>query len=214
MKSKKIKCIIIVFLGIFMLGIINPIKVHAALQSNPNVHYTTQYTLSNWITLVRQMESAGNSMGLNETFKSDYTSNTSNKIDVHLIKSTEYGAIAILSASGYGNSQTLQNSSVKTTTGNKSGVYFSGEHSERVAAYWETSGPINNRYYDAYTSPMPTNAKIGDALGTGTTANPGCYGWHSGEHYDEGAQGYQGFQLPVVRGKKRYIFRWLFNSYV
>ena len=49
------------------------------------------------------------------------------------MRSTEYGAIAILSASGYGNPQTLQNSAVKTTTGNKTGVYFTGNNWEWVA---------------------------------------------------------------------------------
>lgn len=38
-------------------------------------------------------------MGLDETFNADLTSKESNNIDVHMMRSTEYGAIAILSAS-------------------------------------------------------------------------------------------------------------------
>ena len=119
-------------------------------------------------------------MGLSETLNSDYTSTSSNGIDVHMMKSTEYGAIAILSASGYGNQQTLQNSTEKTTTGNKTGVYFSGANWEWVAG-GSKGNPVsgmNARYYDEYGADIST-AKVGDALGTSSTTNPGCAGWHS-----------------------------------
>ena len=126
-------------------------------------------------------------MGLSETL--DTTSliatSESNGIDVHMMKSTEYGAIAILSASGYGNSQTLQNSSVKTTTGNKTGVYFNGTDWEYVAGGYQDNmfKGVNTKYYDGYTT-SSLSAKVGDALGTKTTTNPGCTGWHSASNMD------------------------------
>ena len=91
----------------------------------------------------------------------------------------EYGAVAILSASGYGNANTLQNSKIKTTTGNKSGVYFSGNNWEAVAGGLYTGlGTANVKYYDTYTDSI-VSAKIGDSLGNSSTTNPGCTGWHS-----------------------------------
>ena len=97
-----------------------------------------------------------------------------------MMKSTEYGAIAILSASGYGNPQTLQSSSVKTTTGNKTGIYFSGSNWEWVAGGLEGSifSGVNSRYFDTYSGGQ-ASARIGDALGSASTTNPGCAGWHS-----------------------------------
>ena len=50
---------------------------------------------------------------------------------------TEYGAVAILSASGYGNSGKLRdetNVQKRTTTGNSTGVYFTGDRWEWLAS--------------------------------------------------------------------------------
>ena len=129
--------------------------VKAALQANPNTHVKKTDAPTNWMSNIRKMEETNGSMGLSESLNSDLTSKESNNIDVHMMRTTEYGAIAILSASGYGNSKTLQNSSIKTTTGNKTGVYFTG---------------VNAKYYDSYTG-SSSSAKVGDAIG--------CRGWHS-----------------------------------
>lgn len=156
-------------------------NVKAVLQANPNTHYKKVDGITNWMSNMRKMEESGNAMGLSETFKSDLTaSSKSNNIDVHMMKSTEYGAIAILSASGYGNLQTLQNSSVKTTTGNKTGVYFSENNWEFVAGGYQEYifKGVNEKYYDIYTS-SNSSARVGDALGNQETTNPGCSGWHS-----------------------------------
>ena len=160
-------------------------QVKAALQSNPNTQYKTQYNPITWMTQIRQIETSGNAMGLSETLNSDLTSKESNGIDVHMMKSTEYGAIAILSASGYGNPQTLQSSSVKTTTGNKTGIYFSGSNWEWVAGGLDGSifSGVNSRYFDTYSSD-PASARIGYALGSSSTTNPGCTGWHSASRND------------------------------
>lgn len=190
MRKEKNKFLVV---GIILtISLIIPFgNVKAALQANPNTHYKKVDYATNWISNMRRMEESGNAMGLNEKLNSDLTaSSDSNDIDVHMMRSTEYGAIAILSASGYGNSQTLQNSSVKTTTGNKTGIYFSGENGEWVAAGLNMGvfNGVDVRYYDAYGTNNPkyysydmnkSNAKIGDALGDGTTVNPGCAGWHN-----------------------------------
>ena len=118
------------------------------------------------------MEEMNGSMGLSENLNSDLTSKESNNIDVHMMRNTEYGAIAILSASGYGNSKTLQDSSIKTTTGNKTGVYFTGNNWEHTAGGLQgyIFEGVNVKYYDTYSS-----AKVGDALE--------CRGWHSAQYF-------------------------------
>ena len=155
-------------------------NVKAALQANPNTHYKKLNIMAYWMGNIRNMEKEGQAMGLSEELNTDYTSKSSNGIDVHMMKSTEYGAIAILSASGYGNSKKLQDSTEKTTTGNKTGVYFSGANCEWVAG-GGCSNPVanmNSRYYNQYGSTIAT-AKVGDALGNKNVKNPGCAGWHS-----------------------------------
>ena len=185
MKEKtKLKLISLVVILVVMTLL--PVgNVKAALQANSNTHYKKTNTPDTWMAQIRNMEKSGEAMGLSETLNSDLTaSSDSNGIDVHMMRSTEYGAIAILSASGYGNSQTLQNSSTKTTTGNKTGVYFSGYNWEYVAGGY--SGKIfkgvNAKYYDAYYGSI-SSAKAGDALGSSTETNPGCYKWHSAANY-------------------------------
>ena len=132
-----------------------------------------------WITGIRQMESAGQVMGLNETINTTTaaSSSGSNSIDVHMLKNTEYGAIVLLGASNYGkqgsgeerymnNGETITTGTgIKaSTTGNVSGVYEIGRNNELVAGVASTffGSSINTRYYDSYTV-NETSAKVGDA---------------------------------------------------
>ena len=173
---------ILTFIFVVAFAILMPFgNVKAALQANPTTHYNSanQKKPVDWMKQIRNMEKGGEAMGLNETLNSDLrASSASNGIDVHMMRSTEYGAIAILAASGYGSSSKLNNT-MQTTTGNKTGVYFSGKNYEFVAGGLKGSifSGVNAKYYDAYTS-SNSSAKIGDALGDGTTTNPGCAYWH------------------------------------
>ena len=183
--KEKTKQKMLAFILVVAFAILMPFSsVKASLQANPNTHNTKGDYATNWMSNIRSMEKSGEAMGLSETLNSDLTaSSDSNGIDVHMMKSTEYGAIAILSASGYGNPQKLQNSTEKTTTGNKTGVYFSGANWEWVAGGLQGSifGGVNSKYYDSYTGAQ-ASAKVGDALGTSGTTNPGCAGWHSASY--------------------------------
>lgn len=175
-KNLKFKLILLIILFILL-----PIgESKAVLQANPNTHYKQTDNHANFMNNIRKMEENNGTMGLKETFNADLTpSSGSNGIDVHMEKSTEYGAVAILSASGYGNPNIIQNSEIKTTTGNKSGVYFSGSNWENVAGCLNKDlGNVNEKYYNSYSSTI-SSAKIGDALGNASTTNPGCTGWHS-----------------------------------
>ena len=118
---------LIILIGIILFSIISiNSKCYAALQSNGAVG--TQQILNDWIVNIRKMESLGGGMGLTETINANLTPATpSNNIDIHMEKNTEYGAMAILSASSYGNPNKVPNGG--TTTGNKTGIVinFNGE---------------------------------------------------------------------------------------
>ena len=177
---KKTKLILITLTIMFVALLCSTVEAQAALQANSDTHYNSnnKKTPLDWMSGFRKMEEKDGGMGLSETLNEDLTaSSKSNNIDVHMMRSTEYGAIAILSASGYGNSQTLQASTIKTTTGNKTGIYFSDSNYEWVAGGLENTifFGTNKKYYDTYTTDR-SSARVGDALGERT--NNGCQGWH------------------------------------
>ena len=153
-------------------------RVKAALQANPNTQYTKAAGATSWMTWFRKMEEQGGAMGLNETLKDDLTSESSNGIDVHMMRTTEYGAIAILSASGYGNPS--NDRAITSTTGNETGVMVNTNQWEWNAGGLQGSifSGVNSRYFDTYTGERES-ARVGDALGSSTTTNQGTAGWHS-----------------------------------
>lgn len=121
----------------------------AVLQSNGNT--PSIYPLNTWPSKIREMEKLGGAMGLTETLNDNLTSTTSNNIDVHMEKNTEYGAMAILSASSYGNPNIIANGD--TTTGNKTGIVINFNNEWVSARNEERLGVINtiaNRYVDIY----------------------------------------------------------------
>ena len=164
----RIKTIVIILTIIIIWCILMPIS-NAALQSNGGT--AAKYGIETWITNIRKMETLGGTLGLTETIKSDLTSSSgSNNVDIHMEKNTEYGAIAILSASSYGNPSKIANG--ETTTGNESGIYM------YINQEWVAGGTIswssiysqaNNKYKNIYTESYV--AKKGDAI-TETS------GWH------------------------------------
>ena len=102
--KRLVRKIFIVFMMFFLILIISKGYSKAVLQANQNTHYKKVDNIINWMTNIRKMEKSGEAMGLNETLNADLTpSSKSNNIDVHSMRSTEYGAISILSVSDYGN---------------------------------------------------------------------------------------------------------------
>ena len=158
-------------------------QVKAALQANPNTQSIKKTGPTDWIKEFRQMEMAGGAMGLKETLNTDLTSSSgSNGIDVHMMRTTEYGAIAILSASGYGNPSNAK--AITSTTGNETGIILNTNNYEWTAGGLQGSifSGVNSRYFDTYTGNQ-SSARAGDALGTSTTPNPGAAGWHKASYY-------------------------------
>ena len=182
-------------------------RVKAALQANPNTQYTKAAGATSWMTWFRQMEEPGGAMGLNETLKDDLTSESSNGIDVHMMRTTEYGAIAILSASGYGNPS--NDRAITSTTGNETGVMVNTNQWEWNAGGLQGSifSGVNSRYFDTYTGERES-ARVGDALGSSTTTNQGTAGWHSASSssWVDGSYPY------FVRGGKGGIFSFSYGG--
>lgn len=165
-KMKK-KFLLPIIIGILILL---PNTSNAVLQANGNTG--AAYSLNDWMSNIRKMENLGGAMGLSEELNDNLTSKTSNNIDVHMEKNTEYGALVILSASAYGNPSVINDG--ETTTGNSTGVVMKINR-ERVAAAMPGSQAVTfqnaaNRYKDVYST--TTEFKIGDAILETT-------GWHS-----------------------------------
>jgi len=178
MKKKKIMLGMMIILGIMAL----PLQVKAVLQANPNTNGNNMDAAVNWMPKIREMETKNQAMGLEEIIddKTMKATSASNGIDVHMIKTTEWGTVAILSASGYGNSKWIQNSEIKSTTGNKSGIY--------LPLTWEvTAGglegkifsDVDSKYYNTYTSSYNESKKIkGDGVYETSITGSNSTSWH------------------------------------
>ncbi|MCI8482354.1 MAG: hypothetical protein HFJ27_04715 [Clostridia bacterium] len=192
MKKRQMALVAIVMLGIMIL----PIHTQAVLQANPNTNGKKVDALEGWIRNIRSMENENASMGLHETIDAKTLKSTSgsNNIDVHMIKSTEWGTVAILSASSYGNTKKMHESEIKSTTGNKSGIYMpltrewtAGGIGGRIT---HTLGSIDGKYYTYYNN--SSDMKVGDALGTATSQNKGCNAWHDAGNVNWSEYGHAG----------------------
>ena len=175
-EKNTIKIIFITFCLWLMLFVITPVKAQAALQSNGGTPEIK--SLNDWVLQVRNMQSSGGTLGRADTINTtDLTSNATD-LDIHMEKNTEYGAMAILSASSYGNPGKIENG--QTTTGNETGIIIN-LNKEWVAATTNntdtyyirdlTKNMINakDRYKNIYDSKYV--AKYGDAMNE-------TVGWH------------------------------------
>ena len=157
----------IIVIGIFSLST----KVEAALQANGAAGITAN--LSDWMYYTRKMQETGGGLGLNDKISDTDLTSSNKNFDIHMQKNTEYGAIAILSASAYGNPNVIADG--QTTTGNVSGIQvkLNGEWTAAAAsntAVWamQVGKP---RYWNNYGGGNGSNSKIGDAMAE-------TNGWH------------------------------------
>ncbi len=150
--------------------IIMPNKTQGALQANGDAIKTD--TINNWMINIRKMQASGGTLGLTDTINNDLTS-TNHNLDIHMEKNTEYGALAILSASSYGKPNKIQNG--ETTTGNATGVVMNINKEWVASGSVETGNYVKNfkiaksRYKNIYKKDYV--AKTGDAIGE-------TVGWH------------------------------------
>lgn len=126
-----------------MLTIVLTPDVMAALQSRPGVTPLVNTNANTYFKEMRNMEAEGGVLGLSATFEEVVTgtgnyektwkeTSDSNDIDAHMIKNSEWGAVAILSNSKYGagiggvkntTSTTTGGDVSNSTTGNAYGVF-------------------------------------------------------------------------------------------
>lgn len=162
MKIKLKLIIIIMLMAVAIIAI--PQNSNAALQSNGQAGTTKN--LDQWMLQIRQMETLGGGLGLSETINGTNLKATSasNKVDVHMQKNTEYGALIILSASSYGNPSKINDG--QTTTGNSTGVVMKINKEWVSAGSGITSSNVwknaVGRYKNTYTTSYV--AKRGDAI--------------------------------------------------
>ena len=180
MKKSTTKLGFIILIGIIALALM-PIKSYAVLQASGSG--TASYTIDNWLGKVREMESAGGTFGKTEEFDTENTEGKrflsitgSNKLDCHMEKNTEYGAMALLSASAYGNPSKINSS--ETTTGNATGVYIY-LNNEIVSAGSITAVENYVKADDRYKNFYTTNyeARKGDAISETAGWHGGATGW-------------------------------------
>lgn len=161
---------------IAILILLFPTVSNASLQSRPGVSSLASRTPSEFFLLCRQMETSSGPMGLNATIEIQndkvVETSSSNGIDVHMIKNTEYGTAAMLAASVYGDCPKGYSSA--STTQNQSGIMQMGSGYEYVAGIRDmSSNPFEDvkyiytadaRYKNVYKSDVAADSYIpGDA---------------------------------------------------
>ena len=169
-KKQKIIMVIIAILSIIVM----PNMSQAGLQANKGGTRLTNITSNNFFIAIRKMETQYGTLGKNAILDTTtYIDSVENGIDSHMILNTEYGTIAILAKSKYGQDSSSSND---TTTGHESGVFRLGGYGsgystvyENVAGIYTSTNEYTNiignadaRYYNKYDSEI---SKPGDAMG-------------------------------------------------
>ncbi len=180
----------------------------ASLDSKPGIQSLRNITLGNMFTATRSMETNDKygwvlASGLNAdgTFTTD-----TNNVDTHVMKNSEWGAMAYFSQSMYGKNAEITTNSTdyytgggtgnayvtnvgQSSTGNIYGIYdMSGGANERVMGNYNnivassdlTPSSINDKYIDRYptTSSGYTASIYGDAVYETSSNTGGNYSWY------------------------------------
>lgn len=165
-KNRKL---LIISLLIMVMMFFIPNKSKAGLQANKGGTSLISVTADNFFIGIRRMETAYGTLGKNAILDEKNLDTTHNGIDVHMALNTEWGTVALLTDSIYGNGN--DKTPGKTSTGNASGVYdLTGGMSEYVAtifngetnSYNKKIGSSDARYFNNYVD--SSTAKPGDAL--------------------------------------------------
>ena len=144
-------------LSIFFVVIVAlTISSEAAYQSRPNFSSLVNTTTNSFFENIRKMESADGPMGLNAEFKVTDTevteTSSSNNIDVHMIKNSEWGAAVLLAASGYGAGRDDDAGTWTTGPNNYTGIYGMGNSNWEYTASYCQKGGSNTTTSQTYRS--------------------------------------------------------------
>lgn len=157
---------------IFAIIVLVTNKSNAGLQSNGDTPATKG--INTWMLEIRKMQTAGGTLGLSDTIDTTTLTSNNTNLDIHMEKNTEFGAMALLSASAYGKPDKINDG--ETTTGNKSGIYININKEWVAAGSQGLATKANSRYKNVYTIKdmytVPYAPKVGDAVEE-------TKGWHS-----------------------------------
>lgn len=167
MKVKN-KILTIMVAGVALSTLIIPNKANAALQSNGGTPATRN--LNDWLLQIRQMQELGGTLGRTDTINTTNLTSGATDLDIHMEKNTEYGAMAILSASAYGNPAKINDG--ETTTGNSTGIVININSEWVSAGTTDTGSSILQSALDRYKNVYLTSSKLGDAIKETS-------GWHN-----------------------------------
>lgn len=200
MKIKN-KILTIMVTGVALSALIMPNKSNAALQSNGGTPATKG--LPAWMLQIRQMQEIGGTLGRTDSVNTTNLTSGATDLDIHMEKNTEYGAMAILSASAYGNPNKINNG--ETTTGNSTGIvinlngeWVSAGNLTGIEIYTNAKGRYKNLYTTSYV------AKKGDAISE-------TEGWHGSKNVNVWLSSYNGPEFAnssvgLRRGYSKSIF--------
>ncbi len=146
-----------VILFIFLVAILAlTINSEAAYQSRPNFSALVNTTSNDFFKNIRMMESTDGPMGLSATFETSSTevkeTSSSNNIDVHMIKNSEWGAAVLLASSGYGAGSDNNAGTWTTGPNNYTGIYGMGNGNWEYTASFCKQGGSNVTGAASYNS--------------------------------------------------------------
>lgn len=188
-KSKKL---LVVFAVALITTVIAPIRSNAGLQANKGGTSLTNTTASQFFDGMRKMETQYGTLGKNAVLDDKYLDTTNNGIDVHMVLSTEWGTVALLTDSAFGVGKGIAGTSNNSTsTGNESGVYdLAYGNQEYVSTIYKGSSDnekkivqADSRYSNDYRD---ISLHLGDALE--------CRAWLGALNWQESSNSY-----PVLK---------------
>ena len=146
-----------VILFIFLVAVLAlTINSEAAYQSRPNFSALVNTTSNDFFKNIRMMESTDGPMGLSATFETSSTevkeTSSSNNIDVHMIKNSEWGAAVLLASSGYGAGSDNNAGTWTTGPNNYTGIYGMGNGNWEYTASFCKQGGSNVTGASSYNS--------------------------------------------------------------
>ena len=171
--TKVISKCLIALVAMILIFCLSTGVVEATYQSRPGFSALVNTTAETFFKQIREMETSSGPMGLNATLDDSYNDTSGNGIDVHMIKNSEWGAVAMLAMSGYGGGAADQIDSYTTGPSNYTGVYGMGNGNwEYTMTFASTNGSspdtsssvssyqrnlvnlgIDSKYYDLYHIP-------------------------------------------------------------
>ena len=148
--NKKLILSIIIVLAIILING----NVHAVGGQASGTLSLYSKTVSYFFELIRAMESPTGTLGVDSNINTTtYVDSSSNGIDCHLEKNTEYGTITLLAASEYGNATSTDSAS--TAIGATGVFQMNNGNREYVANTWssaENGTATTNSFNGALTS--------------------------------------------------------------